>query len=32
MAALSLCIGVILQTQLVYHNEMHRLVRQGLRR
>jgi glycosyltransferase involved in cell wall biosynthesis len=31
-AALSLCIGVILQTQLVYHNEMHRLVRQGLHR
>ena len=32
LAALSLCIGVILQTQLVYHNEMHRLVRQGFRR
>ncbi|MFZ4780263.1 MAG: glycosyltransferase family 2 protein [Terrimicrobiaceae bacterium] len=30
LAALSLSIGVILQTQLVYHNEMHRLVRQGL--
>lgn len=32
LGALSLCIGVILQTQLVYHNEMHRLVRQGLHR
>ncbi len=30
LSALSLCIGVILQTQLVYHNEIHRLVRQGL--
>lgn len=32
LAALSLCIGVILQTQLRYHNEMHRLVRQGFHR
>ena len=32
LAALSLCIGLILQTQLVYHNEMHRLVRQRLPR
>ena len=32
LAALSLCIGVILQTQLVYHNEMHRLVRKGFSR
>ncbi len=32
LAALSLCIGAILQTQLVYHNEMHRLVRQGFPR
>ncbi len=30
LSALSLCIGVILETQLRYHNEMHRLVRQGL--
>lgn len=29
LAALSLCIGIILQTQLVYHNEIHRLVRRG---
>ena len=32
LAALSLCIGLILQTQLAYHNEMHRLVRQRLPR
>lgn len=32
LAALSLCIGLILQTQLAYHNEMHRLVRHGLPR
>ena len=32
LAALSLCIGLILQTQLAYHNEMHRLVRRGLSR
>lgn len=32
LAALSLSIGVILQTQLVYHNEMHRLVRRGFHR
>lgn len=30
LSALSLCIGLILQTQLKYHNEMHRLVRRGL--
>jgi len=30
LSALSLCIGMILETQLRYHNEMHRLVRHGL--
>ncbi len=30
LAALSLCIGLILETQLRYHNEMHRMVRKGL--
>jgi len=29
LSALSLCIGVILETQLRYHNEMHRLVTPG---
>ena len=29
LAALSLCIGLILQTQLRYHNEMHHLVRRN---
>lgn len=30
LSALSLCIGLILETQLRYHNEMHRMVRKGL--